>query len=170
MRLFVVLLLGVAVTLMAGDQPASRPSSGGRVRIGVYDNRAVAVVYAASRFNPVQEKMAEQQAAKKAGDQRKLDELKAWGKQQQRMLHYQAFCRVPVKDLLEPVKEQMSAIAADQHLAAIVMSCDVVAPDAELVDVTEQVIDLFKPTARAREMALKCRSVAPVSLLEVAEH
>jgi hypothetical protein len=168
--LSVVLVIGLSVALMAADRPASQASSGGKVRIGTYDNRAVAVAYAASRFNPVREKMAEQEAAKKAGDQQKLKELEAWGEQHQRMLHFQGFCRVPVTDLLEPVKKQMTTIVADQRLAAIAMSCDVVAPDVEVVDVTEQLVDLFEPTAKTREMAKKVRAVPPASLLDVADH
>jgi hypothetical protein len=164
-----VLLGGLSVALMAADRPASQPSSGGKIRIGTYDNRAVAVAYAASRFNPVREKMVEQEAAKKAGDQAKLKELEAWGEQHQRMLHLQGFCRVPVTDLLEPVKEQMTKLAADARLAAIVMSCDVAAPDVELVDVTEQVVNLFEPTAKTREMARKVCTVPPASLLDVAQ-
>ena len=105
-----------------------------------------------------------------ASDQKKLDELKTWGERQQRMLHFQGFSRVPVTDLLEPVKEQLTTIAANQRLVAIVMSCDVVAPGVELIDVTEQVIDLFEPTARTREMAMKIRAVPPASLLDMAEH
>jgi hypothetical protein len=86
------------------------------------------------------------------------------------MLHFQGFCRVPVADLLEPVKKQMTAIAADHRLVAIVMSCDITAPDVELVDVIEQVIELCEPTARTREIARKIRAVPPASLTEVAEH
>jgi hypothetical protein len=163
------LLVGLAVALMAADRPASQPSSGGKIRVGTYDNRAVAVAYAASCFNPVREKMAEQSAAKKAGDQVKLKELEAWGEHHQRMLHVQGFCRVPVTDLLEPVKEKMTKLAADERLAAIVMSCDVAAPNVELVDVTEQLVKLFEPTAKTLEMAKKVRAVPPASILEVAQ-
>jgi len=49
------------------------------------------------------------------------------------------------------------------------MSTDVVAPDVELVDVTELAIDLFEPTAKTREMAMKIRAVPPASLVDVAQ-
>jgi hypothetical protein len=38
----------------------------------------------------------------------------------------------------------------------------------ELVDVTAQVVELFEPSAKAREMAQKVRAAKPASLLDVA--
>jgi hypothetical protein len=162
------LVLGSTMALMAADPPAIQPAAAGKVRIGTYDNRAVAVAYAASRFNPVREKMAEHEAAKRAGDKEKLKALEAWGEEHQRMLHVQGFCRVPVTELLEPVSEKLRALLKEQNLAAIVMSCDVAAPDVELVDVTAQVVELFEPSAKTKEMAQKVRGAKPASLLDVA--
>jgi hypothetical protein len=161
------LVLG-STMLLAADPPTAQPAAKGKVRIGTYDNRAVAVAYAASRFNPVREKAAEQDAAKRAGDKEKLKALEAWGERHQRMLHVQGFCRVPVTDLLEPVSEKLRALVKEQDLAAIVMSCDVAAPDVELVDVTEQVVELFEPSAKTRQVAQKVRGAKPASLLDVA--
>ena len=166
--LVLALMLGSTMVLMAADPPAAQPAAKGKIRIGTYDNRAVAVAYAPSRFNPVRQKMAEQEAAKRAGDQEKLKALEAWGEQHQRMLHVQGFCRVPVTDLLEPVSEKLHALAKEQNLAAIVMSCDVAAPDVELVDVSAQVVELFEPSAKTREMAQKVLGAKPASLLDVA--
>lgn len=162
------LLLTVVASLLNFSQSRSAlAAKDARVRIGVYDSRAVAVAYAASRYNPVREKMAEQQAAKAAGDAQKVRELEAWGQQHQRMLHFQGFCRVPVTDRLEPVKGGLDQIVADQKLAAIAMSCDAIAGDVETVDVTDAIIELYEPSDKVRQNAADIRKVKPVSLLEI---
>ena len=151
-------------TFAAGQQ--ATPT---KVRIGTYDNRSIAVAYAASSLNPVREKMAELDAAKKAGDEKKIKELEAWGRDHQRMLHFQGFARVPVGDLLAPVKDQVAQIAAEEKVFAIVMDFDYRAFDVEAVDVTEKLVELYKPTNKTREMARKVREAKPVSLTVLAD-
>jgi hypothetical protein len=166
------LLVGSAAVLAQPDAGAKASASQERVkvRIGVYDSRAIAVAYAPSRFNPVREKMAEHQAAKTAGDQQKVKELEAWGEEHQQMLHFQGFCRVPVSDLLQPVKARLDQIAADEHLAAIVMSFDVTSVDVEIVDVTDRIVELYEPNERTREMILKVRKSEPIPLTSIGKH
>jgi hypothetical protein len=156
---------GVAQQPEASDPPAAA----GKTRIGTYDNRAIAVAYAASQFNPVGEKVKERDAAKQAGDAAKIAELEAWGKSHQRMLHFQGFGHMPVKDLLEYVKDGVAQVAKDQKLAAIVMDCDFVAADVEVVDVTDDLVELFNPTDRTRDMARKIRDAEPVSIIVLAD-
>ena len=165
------IVLVSAVLGLAQSEPAGKPAERqSKVRIGVYDSRAIAVAYAPSRFNPVREKMAELDAAKAGGDKAKVKELETWGKEHQRMLHFQGFCRVPVSDLLEPVKDRLQQLAADQNLAAVVMSCDVVSADVEVVDVTDQIVELYDPSDRTRDMVRQVRDVEPVSLLSIGGH
>ena len=147
----------------------SGESATAKVRVGTYDPRAIAVAYAASKFNPVSEKMKEYEAAKKAGDQAKTAELEAWGKNHQRILHFQGFGHVPVNDLLEHVKEGVARLAEERGLSIIAMECDHVAADVDVVDVTDDLVELFEPTERSREMVGKVRQAQPVSLLELAD-
>jgi hypothetical protein len=156
--------LGVIAAAPAGDQ-----AQAAKVRIGTYDNRAIAVAYAASTFNPVAQKMKEHAAAKKAGDAAKVAELEKWGESHQRMLHFQGFGRVPVTDLLEHVKDGVAKVATDRGLSAITMSCDQAHADVEVVDVTDDLVELFNPSDRTREMARKMRDAEPVSLLVLAD-
>jgi hypothetical protein len=169
----VTILLMAAVAAVASGQTASPPADDAatrpKARIGVYDNRAIAVAYAASSFNPIDQKMEEHKTAKLSGDDDKINELKAWGESQQRQLHFQGFGRVPVGDLLQHVKEGVAKLAADMQLTAIAMQCDYTAPDAELIDVTDQLVELFKPSAKTRDMARKVRTAKPLSLLTLAD-
>jgi len=159
---------GIAFAFVAGYLFAGQDEAV-RIRIGIYDNRAIAVAYAASSFNPVREKMTEYNAAKEAGEQKKVDALQKWGEQHQRKLHFQGFGCVPVSDLLEPVKPQLLEIAKAERLSAIVMVCDFTAPDVEVVDVTGQLVELFNPTGKTRQMAREICKHEPVSLTKLAD-
>lgn len=170
----VVILVGAAIVallvwLAANGEPVGNQEVQAQIRIGTYDNRAIAVAYAASKWNPVREKMAEYAEAKKAGDAAKQRELEAWGEEKQRLLHFQGFGRVPVDELLQPFKKQIAKLAADQQLAAIAMQCDYVAPNVEVVDVTEELVKLFEPTPRTLEMTRQVKDAKPVSLTVLAD-
>jgi hypothetical protein len=163
--------LGIFAAAQADQAPpgGKAPVAAAKVRIGTYDNRAIAVAYAASKFNPAREKMKEHAAAKQAGDAAKGAELEAWGKSHQRMLHFQGFGHVPVADLLEHVKDGVARVAAENQLAAITMSCDFVSTDAEIIDVTDELVELFDPTDKVRKTVRGVRDAEPVSLLVLAD-
>jgi hypothetical protein len=151
---------------VAGDDPA-RVS---KIRIGTYDNRGVAIAFAASRFNPAAEKRAAYEKAKAAGDQASIKELEAWGPRYQRQLHFQGFGRAPVDDLLEPVKEGLARLARDKRLAAISMHCDFTSDEVELVDITEEIVRLYDPSEKTLKTVRDIRKVKPIRLSELADH
>jgi len=152
----------------AGDEPAK----GAKIRIGTYDNRAIALAFFASRFNPIAEKRAAYEKAKAAGDQAKMKELEKWGPQFQRQLHFQTFGRAPVDDLLEPLKEKVAQLARDKKLAAITMSCDFTGDQVELVDVTEDLVKLFdpKPLDKTLQSVREVRKIKPTRLAELKDN
>ena len=158
------LCLSASVLLTQAPAAAAAPAPGGKVHIGTYDSRAIAVAYAPSRFNPVKEKMAEFEKAKAAGDAAKMKELQTWGEQFQRQLHFQGFGRVPVDDLLAPVKEHVARLGRERGLAAITMSCEFTGPDVELVDVTDDLVKLFEPSEKTLDMVRQVRKVPPTPL------
>lgn len=168
MRTAVAVAAVGAAGLMAAAETGDAAAPA-KVRVGTYDSRAIAVAYAASELNPVREKMKEYEAAKQAGDKSKMAELQSWGKSHQRMLHFQGFGRVPVAELLAPVKEGVARVAADRKLSIIVMECNFAAGDVEIVDVTDELVELFHPTAKTRETVRELRKVEPISLIKLAE-
>ncbi len=142
-----------------------------RIRVGTYDSRAIAVAYAPSRFNPVGEKMKEYEKAKQAGDGARVAELEAWGEKQQRRLHRQGFARVPVDDLLAPVKDRLAEVAQRRALDLVAWSCDYTGPGVEVVDVTDDLVALFEPSEKTRAIVAEVRRREPLDLDEVeAEH
>ncbi len=76
---------------------------------------------------------------------------------------------MPVDDLLTPVKKGVATVAKEKKLAAIVMQCDYTAPNVEVVDVTNALVDLYEPNDRTREIVRTLRDVKPVGLLELAD-
>jgi hypothetical protein len=132
-----------------------------RVRIGTYDNRAIAVAYAPSKYNPVAEKMKEYEKAKADGDEAKQKELKAWGEKHQRQLHRQGFGRAPVDDLLLAVKEKLPEAARRANVDAIVWQCDYAA-EVDVVDVTDELVQLFEPSPRVLKIVAELKNKPPL--------
>ena len=175
-RVFRIVVALAAVAAVAGIAGAGGAAGSGKmqskIRIGVYDNRPVAIACARAGMGPVKQmkqKMAEYEAAKKAGDTAKMKMLEAWGESQQRLLHFQGFGHVPVGDLLAPVRPQLAQLLREKHLAAIAMECDVTAPNVETVDVTAAIVELFHPDAKTREAVAAAKGVKPLSLIELAD-
>ncbi len=164
MLISVISLCSSACGLVADDVADS-----GKTRIGTYDSRAIAIAHAASSFNPVNEKMKTYQQAKADGNEALVKELENWGKTYQKQLHFQGFGRVPVSDLLQPLQEQVAALASSKNLAVIAMQCDFVGESVTLVDVTDDLVKLFQPSEKTLENVRQIRQQQPVSLAELAE-
>ena len=141
-----------------------------KIRIGVYDSRAIAIAFAPSKYNPVKEKMKKYQQAKADGDKKKMKELEEWGKKHQRQLHRQGFSIVPVDDLLEHVKDQMDDVAKKVNVVVIVRKCDFVGNNVEIVDVTDQLVELFNPSEKTLKFVRSIKDKPGVDLDEVEKH
>lgn len=141
-----------------------------KVRIGVYDSRAIAIAFAPSKYNPVKENMKKYQRAKADGDKNKVKKLEEWGKKHQRQLHRQGFSIVPVNDLLEHVKEEMEGVAKKANVDAIVRKCDFVGNNVEVVDVTDELVKLFDPSEKTWKFVRSIKDKPGVDLDEVEKH
>jgi hypothetical protein len=143
----VAILGGMAV--MGQDKKAtSDPTQTKKIRIGTYDNRAIAIAWGGSKYNPVGQKLEEKKKAEADGDTKKVEELKEWGKAHQRQLHRQGFGKVPVDDLLAAVKDRLPEVAKKTGVVAIVWQSDFVGENVEVVDVTQELVKLFDPSER----------------------
>lgn len=160
-------LCGLSFVSGQCQEVTTEPSQ--EIQIGVYDSRAIAVAWAGSKYNPVKNAMKELEAATDANDSKKIAELQAWGKAQQRLLHFQGFGRVPVGNLLDPVRPQIQQLISDKNLVAIAMDCDEVAANVEKVDVTMDLVNLYEPSAQTLKWVEQLRDTPPVSLQELAE-
>lgn len=145
----------------------SSPKAAPKARIGTYDNRAIAVAYAASRHNPVAQKTQELRAAEAAGDQERIRALKAWGEKHQRALHRQGFGRVPVDDLLELVRDRLPELAREHGLDAIAWQIDYSAPALERIDITGALVALYEPSEQTLATIAELRKHPPADLDEI---
>lgn len=145
-----------------------------RPRVGVYDARAVAVAFVASKANAEEMagKMAEMKQAKEKGDAKRVAELEAWGKARQARLHLQGFAGTSVDDLLERVGDGVARVGAGANVDAVVRKGEFVSDRAEQVDVTDEVVKLFgEPSERTRKWIedLKKQPPADRGKIEAAE-
>lgn len=139
------------------------------VRVGVYDTRAIAVAYAHSSHmqSILQQKRKELEAAKAAGDTARAAALEEWGQAQQRQMHRQGFGRVPVSDLLVPVKDRLPEAAARAGVQIIASECDYQGPGVVVVDVTDELVRLYDPSPRVLSIVKDMRGKPPLSLIEL---
>jgi hypothetical protein len=138
-----IVLLTLSLSALTGAEPQAAPR---KIRVGTYDTRGIAIAYAASKLNPVRAKTAEYEKAKAEGDTARAHELEQWGEKLQRQLHRQGFGRVPVGDLLEPVKDQLAGVAAKAGVDLIASGCDYATANVETVDVTLDLVALYAPS------------------------
>jgi len=158
-------IVGLAYLAHAGSKEAPT-----KLRVGVYDNRAIAVAYAASKYNPVGSKMKEYKKAEAAGDTERVKELKAWGEKHQRQLHRQGFGRAPVNDLLEHVKDKLPKVAETCHLVAIARQFDYANTDVEVVDITKELVMLFDPSEKTLKTVEELKKHAPIDIDTIDKH
>jgi RNA polymerase sigma factor (sigma-70 family) len=168
----VAILAGGAVTVaLSGDKSADAGSSSdAKIKIGVYDSRAIVVAFAGS---PAHEKqlhqlMAEHKKAQEAGDLETVAKLEAEGKARQEQMHKQGFSTAPVDDLLVHITNALPQIRKAAGVTDIVSKWDKAGlkrhAGAETVDVTMRLVEAFQPNERQRKSAIEIQKHKPISI------
>jgi len=155
-------------------------NSTSETRIGIYDSRAVAVafvgseVYKATDGKKMADMMTEYKKAETEGNSERVEELKAWGEAQQKLLHKQAFSTAPVDDILTHIKDDILKIEKDAGLTIIVSKWDTKAlakhKQAQQVDVTMLLVEAFTPNGKQKKSAIEIQKSDPVSLEKMEHH
>jgi hypothetical protein len=177
MKAIEIIVSAACLSLCAASALAQEPanSSGAKVRVGVYDSRAIAVAFGNSEAWQASTgkqlaMRAEYNAAKAAGNQKRVAELEAQGKAQQTLVHKQGFSTAPVDDILKNIQDKLPEIAKAAGVSAIVSKWDKDAlakyQSAELVDITMPLVNAFHPTERQLKFAIDIQKQAPISLEE----
>ena len=128
---------------------------------------AIAIAFAPSKFNLVGDKMKELGKAKADGDKKRVNELNQWGQKLQRKLHRQGFSAVPVGDLLKHVEDRLPEVSKSANVIAIVRACDFTAENVEVVDVTDQLVQLFDPSEKTLKHVQGIKGKPPTDLDEL---
>lgn len=163
-------LLGIGCGVLHAMEAEKRPL----LRIGVYDSRAIAIAYAHSEHfsNILKQKRAELDQAKKDGDTEKVRQIEAWGPAQQAKAHLQGFGTAPVHTCFEPVKEKLPDIATACQVDVMVSKWefDYLASDAQVKDITDELVALYTPNERAMKSIRQLKNWAPLPEKEILEH
>lgn len=167
---WVVLLLAMGA-LGCGSKPDAM-LEGEKVRIGVYDSRAVAVGWVNTQpfkawWGTLQ---SEYDQAKAAGDQKRIQELEAEAEARQQLMHMQAFSTAPVDEILAYIEDSLPEIQQEAGVTVLVSKWDQETlaqyPSAELVDVTMMLVDAFQPNEQQRQHAIGIQAQEPIELDE----
>lgn len=162
-----LLLVAVGITALTSLSPGEAPARDGMIRVGVYDNRAIAIAFAPSRFNDLSEKRQELEEAKAIGDEARVAELDEWGRELQKRLHRQGFGRALVDDLLVHVEDRLPEVAQSAGVDVITLQCDFASERVVLVDVTDELVQLFDPSPKTLEYVRQIRKQAPLDPDEI---
>lgn len=167
---FVLAILSLAAALVRAGEPQKRSL----LRVGVYDSRAVAIAYYNSDnwSKVLKEKQAELEQAKKDGDMEKVKEIEAWGPAHQAKAHLKGFGTAPVHDCLDYIKDRVPAVAKVAGVDVIVSKWefDYMAADAEVKDITDQMVALYNPGEKQLTCIKQLQDVAPLSEEEILKH
>lgn len=162
----------VALCLMAGAI-GSAQSQTTKLRVGVYDSRAVAVAYAnSSEFRESMKAVqAEHQKAKAAKDEKRMKEIEARMKLQQRRAHEQGFSTGSVAGIMAKIKDALPGVAKQAGVPVIVSKWELnyQSPDMAVVDVTDELVALFHVSDKGREWAKGIRAQAPVPIEQITD-
>lgn len=125
-----------------------------QLKVGVFNTRAVALAFYNSDHwaGVMKSKHAERAAAKAAGDTARIAELEKWGQDQQDLAHKQVFGDAPIPNVLDYLAPSLPAVAQGTGVSLITTGTPYAAPSIQKVDITLQLIEVLKPSARTRAL------------------
>jgi hypothetical protein len=104
--------------------------------------------------------------AKASGNAKRVKELEAQGPIVQARMHWQVFSSLSVPNIVDRIKESIPGIAREAGVSAVVSKWELVYRDAsvECVDLTSQLVALFKPEAKVLKRIEQMAGKDPVPL------
>ena len=160
----------LALVVTAPSMRSQAQDTPQKLRVGVYDNRAIAMAYFHSAHNAFIAKRDEFQSAQKAGDSTRIVELNDWVKRFQRQIHFQGFCRAPVDDLLAEVRDGVAEVAKSHQLDLIGWYPDYASDNIEIVDITGELVALFEPNPEKLNEIANIKNIEPVALCDISDN
>ena len=141
------MISSAVVSCLMTTATASAQAQTNKLRIGVYDSRAVAVAYANStEFQETLKAVrTDCEKAKTVKDEKRMKDIDGRMKLQQRWLHEQAFSTGSVVGIVAKIKGALPGVAKKAGVQAIVSKWELSyqEPEVEVVDVTEDLAMLF---------------------------
>jgi hypothetical protein len=169
-----IVSVAVALCVLTGATALAQ-SQTNKLRVGVYDSRAVAIAYANSAVfrESMKTSQAEYEKAKASKDDKRMKEIEARMKLQQRRLHEQGFSTGSVACIMAkaPVKDALPEVARKANVQVIVGKWELnhQSPDVEAVEVTDELVALFHPGEKVLGWVKDLKNHAPVPIEEITD-
>lgn len=175
MTLMLCLMVGCLIAWALNMDSTKAANSGKKkLRVGVYDSRAIRMAYTHSSFNEkfMQKKSREKKEAEEKGDKQKAQALETEMQRYALRAHKQVFSITPVTELLEKVKDKLPEVAGRSGVDMIVnkWQVDYRNPDAQLVDVTLAMVKLFNIKPEKVKSIKALMKAKPMSEADVERH
>ena len=139
-----------------------------KLRIGVFDSRAVAIAFYQSKFSNVQQTFGtlhtKMEEAKEKDDKEAIVKIEREATLRQAMMHQQGFGDGSVNNITETIKDKLAQLAKSENLSAIVSKWELVfsSADIELVDITVKVANFFELNEEMKKMTENVMQSEPV--------
>jgi hypothetical protein len=160
-------LLGLTAATAELSSTPKTPSA--KVRIGVYDSRAVAVAYCDTPMHEAEISTldAALKEATATGIPEKIRDCDTAVWDARKRLHRQGFSTVPVDDILGKITNEVAGIKEQAPVVGLVSKWDKAGlakyKNAERVDVTAQLVEAFHPDARKMKIVEELKKHKPLS-------
>jgi len=153
----------VGMLLVLGGTQAGKAQT--KQRVGVYDSRAVALVYfqqhAQERMHGLMQKRAE---AVKNEDEKEVARLEKQGQLIQAMMHDRVFGKGSANEIMDEMQDAVRKIAVEEQLPLVVSKWELVyqSGNLELVDITDKLVGTMNPNEKMQEGVQEMRNTEPV--------
>jgi len=166
-----IVSFAVALGVWLAGATASAQVQTNKLRVGIYDSRAIAIAYGNSpafqdSLKPIR---TEYEKARAEKNDKRMKEIDARMKLRQRRAHEQGFSTGSVAGILATVKDSLPAVAKRAGVMMIASKWEVnyQSPEVELVDVTDELVALFHPNEKVLGWVKSCREKKPVLLEDI---
>ena len=167
----VLVVACLAVWAFAAGGKTSEKTDKARLRVGVYDSRAIPMAYTHSQYGGdfMPKLSREKKEAEAKGDAKKAQELEEQMHRHALKKHKQVFSTAPVHDLFQVIETYIPGIAKQAGVDMIVSKwqIDYLASDAEVVDVTLDMAKMFEPKPGTLEAIQELMKKEPLAEEEV---
>lgn len=152
---------------------ASAQSQTNRLRVGVYDSRAIAIAYgnSAEFQESIKTVRAEYDKAKADKNDKRVKEIDAQMKLGQRRLHEQGFSTGSVAGIMAKIKDSLPEVARKAGVQVIVSKWELnyQSPDVEVVDVTDELVALFHPSEKVMGWLKDMKNRPPIPIEKITD-
>lgn len=160
----------LVIMTMTGMQVLSQPKVQ-VLKIGTYDSRIIIFAYSRSAFfrQHMMKFNSANDSAQKAKDTAKIRELSIQAMSYQHLLHQMVFGTGSVTAVMDLVKDKIPEIARNAGVSMVLSKWEMMYkdPSAEVIDLTEQIVQLFNPKEDIHKMMEEISKTEPVPLEEL---